>query len=74
MSLNFSPRLLIAIAAPSLALVLGGCVSKEEKAARRRWETEDERTDREVFHTPWIRPPIPQEDRDFFYHSSHNGN
>jgi hypothetical protein len=70
MRLNSSPRLLLAIAVPSLALVLGGCVSKDERAARRRWETEEERTDREIFHVPWIRPPIPDEDREFFYPAS----
>ena len=67
MSLNFSPRLLLAISASSLALALGGCASKDEIAARRRWETQDERASREVFRSNWLLPSVSQEDKDFFY-------
>ena len=69
MSMNFSPRLLVAISASSLVLTLGGCATKEERAARRRWETSDERASREVFRSDWLVPSVSKEDRDFFYRS-----
>ena len=69
MSLNFSPRLLLAISASSLALTFGGCATKEERASKRRWETQDERADREVFRSDWLVPSVSKEDRDFFYGS-----
>ena len=69
MSMNFSPRLLVAISASSLVLALGGCATKEERAARRRWETSDERASREVFRSDWLVPSVSKEDRDFFYRS-----
>ena len=67
MSLNFSPRLLAAISASSLALTLGGCATKDEIAAKRRWETPDERATREVFRSNWLLPSVSQEEKDFFY-------
>ena len=67
MSHNFLPRLLLAISVSSLALALGGCASKDEIAARRRWETQDERASREVFRSNWLLPSVSQEDKDFFY-------
>ena len=69
MRLNFSPRLLAAISASSLVLMLGGCATKEERAAKRRWETSDERASREVFRSDWLVPSVSKEDRDFFYGS-----
>ncbi len=69
MSLNFSPRLLVAISASSLVLALGGCATREEREAKRRWETQDERTTREVFKSDWLLPSVSKEDRDFFYRS-----
>ena len=69
MSLNFSPRLLVAISASSLVLALGGCATREEREAKRRWETQDERTTREVFRSDWLLPSVSKEDRDFFYRS-----
>ncbi len=69
MSLHFPPRLLLAISASSLALTLGGCATKEERIAKRRWETQDERADREVFRSDWLVPSVSKEDRDFFYGS-----
>ena len=67
MSLNSFARLLLAISASSLALAFGACASKDEIAARRRWETQDERANREVFRSNWLLPSISQEDKDFFY-------
>ncbi len=65
MSRRFLPHFPIALAA--FALVLSGCASKEEIAARRRWETYDERASREVFRSNWLLPSVSQEDKDFFY-------
>lgn len=48
-----------------LALVVSGCVTPPRIPPV--GETEDERTDREVFHENWIRPSVSQEDVDFFY-------
>jgi hypothetical protein len=59
--------LLLALAAMSLAFPLGGCASKEEIAAQRKWESYDQRADREVFRTGWIRPHISEDEKDFFY-------
>jgi hypothetical protein len=56
-----------ALAAMSLAIALGGCASKEEIAAQRKWETDDQRAEREVFRTGWIRPHVSEEEKDFFY-------
>ena len=67
MSLHFSPRLLLPIASFTLTLMLGGCVSKEERIAQRKWETHDERTTREVFKKDWLLPSVSEEDKDFFY-------
>jgi len=69
MSLNFSPRLLVAISASLLAFAFAGCATKEEIAAQRRWETYDERASREVFRSNWIFPSVSKEDKDFFYRS-----
>ena len=69
MRLNFSPRLLLAISVFSLASALGGCASKDERIARRRWETQDERTTREVFKKDWLLPSVSEDERDFFYRS-----
>jgi hypothetical protein len=69
MRLNFSTRLPFAILASSLALVLGGCATKEEIAAKRRWETEDERATREVFRSNWILPSVSEDEKDFYYRS-----
>ena len=69
MSLNFSLRQLVAISASSLALTLAGCATKEERAAKRRWETQDQRSTREVFQSDWLLPSVSREDRDFFYKS-----
>ncbi len=67
MRLNFPPRLLLVLSASVLAL--GGCATKEERAARRKWETADERATREVFRSDWLIPSVSKEDRDFFYGS-----
>ena len=69
MSLNFPPRLLLAISMCSLALVFGGCASKEERAAKKRWETQDERTTREVFKKDWLLPSVSEDEKNFFYRS-----
>ncbi len=67
MSRRFLQHLPVAIAALSFALSLGGCASKDEIAARRRWETQDERASREVFRSNWLLPSVSQEEKDFFY-------
>jgi len=69
MSQIFSPRLLVAISASLLALTLGGCATKEERIAKRRWESQDERSSREVFRSDWLIPSVSKEDKDFFYRS-----
>ena len=51
------------------AIALGGCASKEEREARRKWETHDERTTREVFRSNWLVPSVSDEDKNFFYRS-----
>ncbi len=56
-----------ALASLALALTFSGCASKDEIAARRRWETYDERADREVFRSNWILPSVSNEDKEFFY-------
>ena len=67
MRLKFSPRLLAAISVSSLALAFGGCASREERAAKRRWESDEERSSREVFRSNWLLPSVSNEDKDFFY-------
>ena len=69
MSLNPSPRLLLAISVSSFAFAFGGCASKDERAAKRRWETQDERTTREVFRSNWLLPSVSEDERNFFYRS-----
>jgi hypothetical protein len=69
MNRNFFPRLLPVLASLSFALALGGCASKEEREARRKWETQDERTTREVFHSNWFLPSVADDEKDFFYRS-----
>jgi len=56
-----------AFAIALLAFFVGGCASKDEIAAQRKWETYDERASREVFRSNWIMPSVSDEDRDFFY-------
>ncbi len=56
-----------ALASLALMLTFSGCASKDEIAARRRWETDDERATREVFRSNWILPSVSNEDKDFFY-------
>jgi hypothetical protein len=67
MSLHFPPRLLLPIASFTLTLMLGGCASKEERMAQRKWETQDERTTREVFKKDWLLPSVSEDEKDFFY-------
>ena len=67
MSQNFVPRLLAALFVLSSALAFTGCASKDEIAAKRRWETDDERATREVFRENWLLPSVSNEDKDFFY-------
>lgn len=69
MNLKFCQRLLCAMSVSTLVLTLGGCASKEERAAQQRWETDDERSARRVFRSGWIRPSITEEDKDFYYRS-----
>ncbi len=64
-----APSLLAFVAASSVVLAAGGCASKEERIAARRWETSDERATREVFRSDWLLPSVSREDRDFFYGS-----
>ena len=56
-----------ALASLALILTFSGCVSKDERAARRRWETDDERATREVFRSNWLLPSVSNEEKDFFY-------
>ena len=67
MNMNFPRPLLTAIASFSLMLTLAGCATKEEIAAKRRWETDEERATREVFRENWLLPSVSNEDKDFFY-------
>lgn len=67
MNRRFLPHLPAAISALSLTLAFGGCASKDEIAAQRRWETQDERASREVFRSNWLLPSVSQEEKDFFY-------
>ena len=69
MNLNIFLRLLCAMSVSTLVFAIGGCASKEERAAQRRWETEDERAARHVFRSGWIRPSVTEEDKDFYYRS-----
>jgi hypothetical protein len=69
MSLNIFSRALPTIFASSLVLALGGCATKDERAAQRKWETQDERASREVFRSDWLIPSVSNEDKDFFYRS-----
>ncbi len=63
------PRLLPVLASFSFALALGGCASKEEREARRKWETQEERTSREVFRSNWFLPSVSDDEKNFFYRS-----
>jgi len=65
----FSPRNLLAILAISSVFAFGGCASKDEIEAQRRWETDDEREAREVFRSNWLKPSVSDDDKDFFYRS-----
>jgi nitric oxide synthase oxygenase domain/subunit len=52
-----------------LALATSGCASKEEIAMRRKYESRDERANREVFYDNWLIPSVSEEDKEFFYRS-----
>ena len=67
MNMNFLRPFLFAIAAFAILPAFTGCASKEEIAAKRRWETQDERANREVFRENWLLPSVSNEDKDFFY-------
>ena len=67
MNMNSPRPLLTAIASFSLMLTFAGCATKEEIAAKRRWETDEERATREVFRENWLLPSVSNEDKDFFY-------
>ena len=67
MNPKFSRPLNAALASLALMLTFSGCASKEEIAARRRWETHDERATREVFRSNWLLPSVSDEEKDFFY-------
>ena len=64
-----SPRLLLAVSASLLAALCGGCVSKAEIAERRRYETDEQRSSREVFRSDWLIPSVSADEKDFFYRS-----
>lgn len=67
MNPKFSSLLNTVISSLALTLLFSGCASKEEIAARRRWETHDERASREVFRSNWILPSVSEDEKDFFY-------
>ncbi len=67
MKLTVHPKRLLPFFSLALALAMGGCASKDEVAAQRRWETYDERADREVFRSNWLKPSVSEEDKSFFY-------
>ena len=67
MNPKFSRPLNTALASLALILIFSGCASKDEIAARRRWETQDERATREVFRSNWIFPSVSEDEKDFFY-------
>jgi hypothetical protein len=67
MNPKFSRLLNTVISSLALTLLFSGCASKEEIAARRRWETHDERASREVFRSNWILPSVSEDEKDFFY-------
>jgi len=71
MTSNSLPRLPLAVAllVSTLGLFPTGCASKEEIAARRKYETDDERADREVFRENWLIPSVSEEEKDFYYRS-----
>lgn len=64
---HFSQHRIPALFSAALALTLCGCATKEERAARRKWETPEDRASREVFRSDWILPSVSNEDKDFFY-------
>ncbi len=66
---KFSPLVLAALSALAFMPSLGGCMSKEERLARRKWETQDERTTREVFQSNWLFPSVSEDEKEFFYRS-----
>jgi nitric oxide synthase oxygenase domain/subunit len=68
MNRSLSQRLLPAIAALS-AIAFSGCASEEEIAIKRKYETRDQRANREVFYDNWLIPSVSEEDKDFFYRS-----
>ena len=67
MSMNFLRPFLFAMAALAILPAFTGCASKDEIAAKRRWETQDERATREVFRENWLLPSVSNEDKEFFY-------
>ena len=69
MNQNFLRPLLTALASLTLMFAFGGCASKEELAAKRRWETHDERANREVFRSNWLLPSVSDDEKEFFYRS-----
>ena len=64
---NFSRHPPLAIVLPLVALAFGGCASQEEIAAKRKYESDDERANREVFYDNWLRPSVSEDDKDFYY-------
>ena len=53
----------------AFALCLAGCASRDEIEARRRYETQEERSHRRVFYSGWLFPQVSEEDKDFYYRS-----
>jgi hypothetical protein len=69
MNPNLPKRLLPAIAALSSAIAFGGCASEEEIAMKRKYETRDQRANREVFYDNWLHPSVTEDEKEFFYRS-----
>jgi len=54
----------------SLVIVaFSGCVDQTQQALIRATETEDESISREVYYDHWLKPPVSEEDKDFYYRS-----
>ncbi len=67
MTQKFLRPLPAALTSLTLMFAFGGCASKDEIAAKRRWETDDERATREVFRSNWLLPSVSEDEKEFFY-------
>ena len=52
-----------------MCLGLCGCATREEREAKDRQLTPEQRSHKRVFYSGWLIPEVSEEDKDFYYRS-----